>query len=306
MTYRFRFRQPVEVEFRAIALEQIQRCHDAAQVGQGDVSHEIRKHCKRLRALLRLVRGAFPDHATEQRVARDAARELAALRDVAAHREALARLRKRDPRRYAVPALERADALLAGLLQADRGKQAEAAAVQRALDLLDRQRDRVPSWTLGKRGFPALSDGFVHAYRQGRQHLAQARGEPTTGHLHELRKYVKHHRFHLELLQSVWKRPIGAAIAEVELLGELLGEHHDLHVLAVALGDASRGVDRIDPAWLGELMQPEMRRLERQAIGVARRVFAEKPSHLCARIEAYWQVGVRPGARRARPRVAGA
>ncbi|WP_233263072.1 CHAD domain-containing protein [Cognatiluteimonas profundi] len=253
------------------------------------MAHEIRRHCKKQQALLRLVRGSFPDHAREQRVVRDAGRELAALRDVAAHRDALARLRQRDAQRYAVPELERAEAWLAGVQQSDTVMRKEAVAVQRALDRLDRQRDRLSAWTLEKHGFCALSDGFAHTYRLGRQRLAQVIDEPTADNFHELRKYVKHHRFHLELLQSLWKRPIGAAVEEVELLGEWLGEHHDLHVLAIALGDESRGADRIDPVWLGELTRPEMSRLERRALGVARRVYAEKPSRMCTRFGVYWQ-----------------
>ncbi|WP_187770728.1 CHAD domain-containing protein [Cognatilysobacter lacus] len=300
MSYRFSARKPVDVEFRAIALEQIALCHQAAQSGDVDVPHEIRKHCKRLRALLRLVRGSFSGHAREQRVVSQAADELALLRDIAAQRETLTRLRQRDPQRYGVHELELADTWLADQQRSEAATHAQAAAVQRALDLLDGQRHRVPDWTLQAKGFAALSDGLTHTYRQARRCLALALEEPTAEHFHELRKHAKHHRFHMELLQPLWKRPMQAAIEELELLGERLGEHHDLHVLATTLADASRGTEGLDPVWLKEFVRPEMRRLERRALYVARRAFAEKPSRFRARLGAYWQVQAKKGRRFAR------
>jgi len=299
MRYRFTFKAPLEAEVRAIAESEIERCFQAAATVGVDVPHEIRKHCKKLRALFRLVRPAFPAYRAEQCAARDAGRELTMVRDITAHREALQRLRARDPARYGIAQLDAAEAWLAQLQQSTAASRGQVRAVQHALRLLDAQRQRAATWKLDACDFPAVADGFVRAYAAAREALSQARRTPSAAHLHELRKRIKYHRLHLELLRTLWTRPISAAVLEAEDVGELLGQHHDLHMLVPALCDPARGPARLDVHWLERLVHPELRRLERRALRGAQCVLADKPRCLHARYHTFWDARMDAAARRA-------
>ena len=72
----------VERGVRRIAVEQIDKA--ISEIQEPDVTeavHNVRKRCKKLRALIRIVRYAFDDYKAENASFRDAARSLAVLRD---------------------------------------------------------------------------------------------------------------------------------------------------------------------------------------------------------------------------------
>jgi CHAD domain-containing protein len=69
---------------RRIAVEQISAMLgeiDDASLGRDETVHQLRKRCKKLRGLVRLVRPGFEDDRSENATFRDAARGLSALRD---------------------------------------------------------------------------------------------------------------------------------------------------------------------------------------------------------------------------------
>src|ERR1700761_6944167 len=89
--------EPVEAAFRAIALSQLDEALSDLDKGDSDgrsVVHEARRRCKKLRGLLRLVRPALPDFATENAAVRDAAALLSHLRDAEVLQHTVADLAK--------------------------------------------------------------------------------------------------------------------------------------------------------------------------------------------------------------------
>jgi CHAD domain-containing protein len=291
MTYRLRRRESMEVALRRIAVEQIDAMledagrHDAP----GHVAHAIRKRCKKLRALLRLVRGAFGDYADGERAVRGVARLLAPAREAAARIDTLEQLRERDDGL----GQDDADALCAWL-DASRTNRLDALAneeVRAAVRLALRElRDRVPGWTLDKTGFDAVRDGLARTYRRGRDALRHAGSTPTPDCLHELRKRVKYHRFHLGLLRGAWRGPLSASSEEARRLGDVLGDHHDAAVLIDSLRAQIGDADISAPAARAvPLLEARMRELEREALPLATRLFAEKPRAFERRMHAYWR-----------------
>lgn len=298
MSFRLRRRESVEVALRRIALEQIDAM--LAQADEGDphagTAHAIRKRCKKTRGLLRLVRGSFGAYRDEQRALRDVARLLAPAR------EAKVRLATID--RWCDPdggiGPEDAAALRDWLEAHCTGRLDTIAfdeALVQARALLQAQRGRVAGWTLEDLGFDAVRDGLALTYRRGRDAAREAADLPTPECLHELRKRVKYHRFHLALLRDAWRAPLAAAADEARALGDVLGEHHDAFVLLETLRD------RLDDGEIGAaaaralpVLEARMRELERRAHPLAARLFAEKPRAFERRMRGYWRTWRRTGA----------
>lgn len=298
MSYRFLQSETVECALRRIATEQLGLVLESATAPDpaADLPHMIRKRCKKMRGLLRLVRGSFPGYHTEQRVLRDAARRIASARDTGARLETLDRLCALDRDRIAPgnialirPWLEE---VRSAALQSDDYRAALAA----TLSALSQQLERVRGWTLECQGFGALAHGLRRTYRRSRHALERARSHPTPERMHELRKRVKYHRFHLELLHDAWPGPMSAWAGEARRLGDLLGEHHDLAMLAHTLrerapdGPVAAAAARLIPG-----MEAHSRQLERDSLGLASRLYVEKPSAFEHRMQSYWQSWRPPG-----------
>ena len=135
--------------------------------------HEARKDMKKLRALVRLVRGELGGK-TFRREAdsfRDTAAELAGLRDADVMLATLERLSSdlpgptRDGLRQALEAHR---------LRTAAGARGPAARV--AIEMLSQARERVAGWPLERDGFEVLEPGLRRAYRRGRRDdLAECR-----------------------------------------------------------------------------------------------------------------------------------
>jgi CHAD domain-containing protein len=230
--------------------------------------HEARKALKRLRALLRLLRARLGETAYERDSAalRDAGQRLAQARDAAVLHDTLKALLARHPRKLAKRSGVRR---LRAQLQAERDGAAahalsDGSTRSAALEQLCALRVRVSHWELSDAsGVEALEPALGELYGKGRRRMRRARAakrDESGRKLHEWRKRVKDLRYAAELVQRevAGKRlrdPLGVKprkrkrkresrlvrkqaerlrmIAKrADELGELLGEEHDLAVLA--------------------------------------------------------------------------
>jgi len=297
VSYRFRRRESVEDGLRRIAREQIVRAVVMARDASADPHHRIhkvRRRFKKLRGLVRLVRpglgGDGVGYRDENARYRDAARGLAEARDAQTAVEALDSLLER----YAEPLDREAFAGVRDEFVRARAEQVAARPrfshrLEETVERLTEAHDRVGSWRLDDDGFAALRRGLVRSYARGRKALKRARKNPTAERFHEWRKRVQYHGFHGRLLRSIWKRPMKARRKEIDALSDLLGDDHDLSVLADALrdGPASTHVDEVR-ALLGLAVQ-RRRELRWRAMALGERVYAEKPGLLARRFGAHWE-----------------
>lgn len=271
MTYAFLHDESVPDGVRRIMDEQLVRARtqltDPKSPREKRV-HDARKRLKETRALLRLVREPLGDQfAVENAWFRDAGRELAAVRDADAVLEALekldipARLRGRVKKkltavRNAVPLDELIDRSIEQLVLA-----------QARLDLWPRLED----------SFDTLAAGLLRTYRDGRRAMQEAK---TPEELHEWRKHVKTHWYHVRLLEHLWPDMMKPYAGVLEDLSHALGDHHDLHVLRESVPDP--------PPALVEAVESRQRELKATAARIGSRVYAERPNAFLARFEKLW------------------
>ena len=247
--------------------------------------HELRKSFKRLRGLLRLVRGRQMQPARElRRTLAEAARQLSGARDQAAQREAMDDLVAKAGVAPAVCKV--AIRALAPPEQADDGDALERHRPHLAT-LVDGCVEAAPRLA-GSMGPKALLAALGEDYEKARSAGQEVDVEDAEG-LHELRKHVVNHRYQMELFTPFWPAQGKLWEAELQRLREKLGKHHDLAVLIERLND-SPPTTVATRKWhtpLHEAAQARQQRLAMSAMRLHARLFAERPKAFRRRLSAY-------------------
>jgi CHAD domain-containing protein len=249
--------------------------------------HDTRKDLKKLRSLLRLGRGGLSPkrYRRENARYRDAARLLASSRDAEVKLKTLAALRERYG--DAVPPVE----WLELLLEAENtrvGSSNGAGLTERmeqAADAIDRGGRKIERWNLDRRGWKLLEPGLLESYRRGRDGLDAVADDATTDAVHEWRKGVKDLWYHLRLLRDTWPDGLRGPVDQAHELSDLLGDHHDLALLAEAVYAQER-----EGRELLKLVDRRQRELIDAALPIGRRLYAEKPKSYARRLRVYWKV----------------
>jgi hypothetical protein len=169
MPYRLRSNEFVQKGIRCIVGEQIDRAigelHDP-DLAPCEAIHQVRKRCKKVRAVLKLVRPAIGScYSKENACYRDAARALSNVRDAQAMIETYDRLRQR----YAADIDGRVVGPIGRRLRSrtkdlTHGKATVTSAVEELEQTIREGRKRLASWALADDGFPALSGALRKNY----------------------------------------------------------------------------------------------------------------------------------------------
>lgn len=292
MAYSLKAHDPsLQAGVRRIARSQITRALeelDDAGLDPATTVHQIRKRCKKLRALVRLVRPGFPGYARENAAFRDLARRVSGMRD--------------------------ADVLLAtcdGLTECYTGDGGEALGPvrewlaadvrppgERALDDQDAEirealvaaLGRVGEWSLEGKGFEPAAAGLRKTYARARKAMCAVERDGPADAFHEWRKSVKYHWYHTRLLEPIWPEGLHAHARAADRLGEVLGDHHDLAVLSERLSEAPAGIAGSEAHAVAEgLIERRRIELETEAFDLGAQLLAEKPKALARRWTDYWR-----------------
>ena len=283
MSYRLEATEPADEGVRRIAGEQIERA--LAELAKDDLDpHDkalaVRKRCKKVRGLIRLVRPAFEGYARENEAFRDAARSLAGLRDAAALLATFDELIADDinPNRFAS---------LREVLTRQRDEAARTD-VDHALGqfrlALEKALERSRWWVIDGEGFEAVRGGLERTYARAQLDMAQAYEVRSAEAFHEWRKRIKYDRYHTRLLTEAWEMSADDRYEQAKEVSDLLGKDHDLSELGVFLG-SHRGREA------RELMHEIGRRqtdLRLRAHGLGKLLYADAPKEHVRRAERLW------------------
>lgn len=265
------------------ALRDLERERDSKTL-----THQLRKRCKKLRGLLRLVRPVFADFSREDAAVREAARMLSGVRDAEVLSQTVTKLMETNPRRSQTLEHIR-DKILAEPIS-ETEVRAQLANSQAALLKI---RARIKDWSLTKKGFSAIEAGLERTIKSARQRMRTALKTRTAEDFHKWRKANKNHGYHVSLLRNTAPAILRPERDGIERLSELLGDHHDLDVLAET---AARTPERFGTPKQVETLQAAVagRRqdLETTIADLARQTLAERPRAVLRRYEQYWSTVV--------------
>jgi len=291
MAFEFNPKRPLSLEIHHLMAFQIGRIEAHLQSSDGAEKriHDVRKRIKETRALLRLVRPVLDSQfRIENAWYRDAARELSAARDAAALIEAIDKLRKHTSDRAARRKLRQVRSALQKSAVDDAAMETR---IRKLLERLPDARSRLADWPPLPDRFSTIGKGLQRCFRDGRRALESATGDPAPETFHELRKRVKDHWYHAQLLRRNWPEFMTRYAEVVEELSDALGDHHDLIVLRQTLTDEPLAYgDEASLQTTFAAIERRRQQLEKKSISIAEHVYAENPGEWTARIRAWWRM----------------
>jgi CHAD domain-containing protein len=303
MSYRLQRDESLSIGVRRIAHELVDESLALLDDAGDDVEeavHEVRKNCKKLRGLVRLVRPAMGDAYTSANVAfRDAARQLASIRDahalLATYDDLVAARHTSGTDIAAAGERDAGGAFLAvrsGL--ATRASAASATVVDgderivAAWDLIVSGRDQIDQWPLDN-DVAVVVGGVTKTYRRGRKRMGECLLQPTDERLHQWRKRAKYTWYHARLLRDAAPSVLKPLIGRLHDLSDVLGDDHDLAVLVDQLrAEPDDFGGEADVGTVIQAVEVVREDLQQRALRLGPRLYAESPAAFAARLVAYW------------------
>jgi CHAD domain-containing protein len=258
-----------------------------------DAVHASRKRLKRLRASLRLGRGALgePTYKRENKTFRDLGRRLAGPRDAAVLVETLDGLTERFGDELGPEAmaplhrqLERAHDAEVKALSEDQS------AIGEVRDELESARTRTAAWSFDGKGFGALRPGLKKIYRRGRKSMRAAADDPSTERLHEWRKRTKDLWHAEQLLRPADPKRMKKLAKRTHDLSDLLGDDHDLAVLEAYVREHPGALPvQEDREALLAVIARRREKLQRKAFALGGKLYRRSPKRFVKRVERGWK-----------------
>lgn len=254
--------------------------------------HEARKSIKKLRALLRLVSPNLPAevYREENGKLRNIGRNLSELRDSQAILDAFDAVKGELHLPVALVRAARV-ALIENKKQTEM--RVDPAVVfdqtRAALQEVSRTLVKLP---LPASGFSLLEEGLERTYKRGRKAFRYAKRAANAAAFHDWRKRVKEHWYHVRLLAEVGSEDWARRLQHLKELEGVLGDDHNLAVLAERLTDARF---RNMAGKLAEISQ----HLRARAVEVAKAVYGNRWSSVADELgdaHAVWPA--KPGRRK--------
>ncbi len=277
MSYELSFDEPPAESVQRVRREQLEAAADGLAHGHEDdpveAVHDARKRIKKTRALLRLARPGMKSKAFRRhnRALRDTGRGLSGARDADVVAETVDLLAERFVGQVPETFFTTIREPLAARAEASREATdpGEHAAALRSLSQQD--------WTFKALTEDALTAALKRTYARGRAAFTLADREPTGEHMHEWRKAVKDLWYQQQLLEDSWPGVMKAQAKEAKKLSKLLGDDHDLTVLA----------EHVEDPELHELIDRRRAELLEEARALGRRIYAERPKAFARRSRRY-------------------
>ena len=266
--------------------------------------HDSRKAIKRVRALLRLIRGELTDrvYEFEDRSLRDTSRLVSEIRSSVAVTGAAVLVNDLYGELLADGTFEEFVARLTHRRDLMKLKALEDPnLVGRVVHNLEKAYHRYSSWPtdpdardvygIGIRDdYKSIRPGLEATYGRGRREMVTAYASPTAENFHSWRKRAKYLRHQMEFLAPLWPEVVVGMAITLDRLGLVLGEEHDLAELLGLLRERPDLCPSPRERSLFVALATQRRtELHTAAEILGRRTYAEQPEPLQARFGEYWE-----------------
>lgn len=247
--------------------------------------HEARKRLKRARALLALLRRALEEHDFEtcDDALRATGKSFAASRDATVLARTYARIRKGQGLSRATAASLREPPRVPGRHWIPPVDPATACR------LLRPGLERLADAPLAHRGWTALGPGLRAVYRRGRRAMAAAtEPDPSGARLHAWRRHAKRYWHVLDLFAVVDPDGLRPVVEDLRRLSEVLGQEHDLALVAAHLATRPGGRGAANESALRAIAQ-RRDKLARRAFKLGARIYGPRPRDLERHVHREWR-----------------
>jgi CHAD domain-containing protein len=139
-------------------------------------------------------------------------------------------------------------------------------------------------------GWRAIAPGLKRSYRAAKKAGENVLFNPSAENLHEWRKRVKDVWYDISLLKPIWPEQMSTLAGEFERLSDIIGDHHDLHVLREIIVKKSVESDfESEAEKLIPIIDAKQTKGCAEALKLGCRLLHEKPSEFCSRLHSYWK-----------------
>lgn len=292
MAYRLKSGAPVGEEIHRNIDKQlglaVSLLQPASKVPSDSEVHEARRHVKKARTLLRLIKPVLGrDYRLLNERLRSANRMLAPIADGEAVVETLSRLRQTT----SSPGPAVLHSIRQGLVQREVRIDERARidkVVETAADVLRAVQRDLRNPVARVHGFRSIEPGLRRSYRAARRGLSRAAEESKAPVMHAWRRRVKDHWLLLRLLEARCGNRLATDEREVESLDETLGELNNCDILRRVV-DADKLVSIEDrPLWTAAVGKYRAS-LRAKAFSDGRRIYRETPKQFVRRVEKLWR-----------------
>jgi CHAD domain-containing protein len=251
--------------------------------------HQARKHLKRLRALLKLIRDTWEEERyTEANVYyRDIGRDLSVLRYITSQIEISTQLRGQYKAQLGDEGFKKLHQLFLRERKKIQKKKFNKALFEEEVQLIKKDKDR----------FKALKDdgpaseqkvlkSLTRVYRRGYRGFQKAQAFPETDAMHDWRKRVKYLWHQFQLLEPAWPSLLQSYQETLKNLADALGDYHDLALLQEHLIALQKELPDDFAKQLQGISQKEMERQHSQALHLGKLLYCERPRAFRRRMSA--------------------
>ncbi len=245
----------------------------AKNISYAKAVHQIRKRCKKMRGVLRLIRYDLK-HPELYREQNEFFKQTAKLLGASRDQKVLADTYGKLVRKY------RLDVQDFGSLEQIIDEFKQDLSAQQYEKLLQQVRQRieqnfavVSKLQLQKGGADTVHTGVKKSYKKAKKRSKEAFLRPTQENFHEWRKWVKYHMFHLQMLQKSSGCMLDMRHRELKELGDILGDEHDLSVFESFL----HGQNISHQQEMQAIIYKEQTYLRARAKKIAKPLFCAKP-----------------------------
>lgn len=293
MAYYLRKCESLDCAIKRIAFDQTDKAVRAIQE-MDDVHkavHDIRKRCKKLRALMRLVRDDIGNAEYKKRNVfyRDTARRLSGLRDTTTNRKTLENLAMKYSHLIPVKTMkDLRDWMEIKQVRFTIKKLIEGNVVEKVAWQLEESKAYISELPVADTlSFKVIAPSLRRVYTRGYKAFPKAYETGDTDAFHEFRKRVKYLWYQTRLLKEMWPTILTKRASEIHKLSGWLGDDHDLMVLKALLKDAPF-TDNRNHKFINRLIDRESKILRRRSLSLAELIYAEKPKRFIRRMNKYW------------------
>lgn len=292
MSFRLREDESVGKGLNRVVRKQLRSAVERLTSDASDEAiHDARKRIKKVRAVVQLAGNDLDaNHARKQ--LRRASHVLSPLRDIDAMIETARRLGPRSNTGQATLARSIETQLTAEKARVNTTTRREKIRAQ-AARALDRLRRDTRDWHWKRIDPSLLAKAIKRSYERARNTMHDARAERQPETFHDWRKRIKTLWYGLRLLERRAPR-LRRSIADLKRLETWLGDDHNLLVLEEHFKSAKSTVGPRLHVDLRTLTDRRHRELQRQALAVGSRLFAQPPKTFARRLRQMWDANNRP------------
>jgi CHAD domain-containing protein len=199
---------------------------------------ELRKGCKRIRAVLKLIRGEIGEkrYRQENHRFRDLARPFAELRDAKVFILTLDQIQESVEATLSSGAFEQIAQAFESYYHDSLKRFSQTQKFpDLSLKILKKAQSRLVKWKNKNEGASGIVPGLKQTYRQSRKCFKQVQETCSMERLHEWRKQTKYLWYQLSYLHSSIDEQSWAFYLKFQILAKLLGQEHDLAIMHQAI-----------------------------------------------------------------------